>query len=293
MSYKTYYYDKQIRAYILQFMDLFIGLKVSTGYVNGEPIYIKVPIIYGNSDRVANYILAGADCLETQQASLPIMAANMTQLTLRPESNRHPAIVDRRTYMTVDDSMESDTEAEAAEKIRVKARVMPVAYTLSMELSIAVSNTDHQLQMIEQILMVFNPSLDIQTTDNAWDWTALTKVVLRDISLDVDYPTADYERVIGATMTFEIPIWISGPMKSTVNKFVGAVRTQVRDATLEERSLDDLILQEPEAIAQGITQEGIPIPLIGGIEESRIDVSTDENGMDSGIVPDPNDIDAP
>lgn len=296
MSYKTYYYDKQIRSYILQFMDIFVGLRVRTGMRNGEPLDIKVPVIYGSSDRVAAYIIGGEDCVDGQQVSLPIMAANMTALSLRPESNRHPAIQDRRTYITVDDSIEASTPEEQASKIRTKVRTMPVAYTLTMELSFATSNTDQQLQILEQILMLFNPSLDIQTTDSAWDWTSLTKVTLTDISLEVDYPTAEMERVVGGTLTFEIPIWIPGPMKETINSFVGAVRVQFRDAAEILEDLDDLVITEPQAIPQGITQDNREIPLIGGDDEpanSRVDVSEDEDGIDSGTVLPEDDIDTP
>lgn len=294
MSFKNYYYDKQFRSYILQFMDLFVGLRVRTGFRDGVAIDIKVPIIYGSSDRVAAYIMAGQDCDADQQVSLPIMAANMTAIALRPESNRHPGIVDRRTYITVDDAAESDSPEEAASKIRLKARGMPIPYTMTLELSIACSNTDQQLQVLEQILMIFTPQLEIQTTDKAWDWTSLTKVTLRDISLEVDYPTADMERVVGGTLTFEIPVWVSGPMKDTLNQYVAAVRTQVRDATLIDEDLDTLVITEPQAIAQGITKDGTEIPIIGDTpKDGQVDVSEDEDGVDSAhIIPD-EDVDAP
>ena len=35
---------------------------------------------------------------------------------------------------------------------------------------------------MEQILSLFNPSLEIQTTDNYIDWTSLTSVYLEQIS---------------------------------------------------------------------------------------------------------------
>ena len=56
---------------------------------------------------------------------------------------------------------------------------MPTPYTLSMKADIWTSNTDQKLQLLEQILVLFNPALEIQTTDNYIDWTSLSVVYLR------------------------------------------------------------------------------------------------------------------
>ena len=45
----------------------------------------------------------------------------------------------------------------------------------------ATSNTDQKLQLLEQILVLFNPALEIQQNDNPVDWTTITTVELTDI----------------------------------------------------------------------------------------------------------------
>jgi len=287
MAYKAYYYDEQIRGYILQFIDLFTNMRVRTGHRDGAPLDIRIPIIWGSTDRLAQYCLKGAEGMDTQSQSLPVMSARMIAMDVRTESNRHHGIVDRRTYMMVDDAVEADTPEEAAEKIRVKARGFPSAFTLTMELNILAANTDQHLQILEQIMMVFNPQLDIQKSDNAWDWTALTKVVLRDVALDTIFPVGEDEAYIGSTMSFEMPIWISGPAKETINQFVGAVVTNVRDGSAYNGSLEDLNIGANEgSIAAGSTNSGTSIELVGGDDnpdDSQITVVVDENGDNSGV----------
>ena len=59
---------------------------------------------------------------------------------------------------------------------------MPVPYKLTMNCDIWTSNTDQKLQILEQIFMLFNPSLEIQTTDNYIDWTSLSVLNMDNIN---------------------------------------------------------------------------------------------------------------
>ena len=42
---------------------------------------------------------------------------------------------------------------------------MPVPYLLNMQVDVWTSNTDQKLQLMEQILVLFNPALEIQHND--------------------------------------------------------------------------------------------------------------------------------
>jgi hypothetical protein len=92
-------------------------------------------------------------------------------------------------------------------------RLMPVPYNLQIKLDIWTSNTTQKLQIIEQICTLFNPALEIQSTDNYIDWTSLSYVLLESIqwtSRTVPEGTATGQVDI-ATLTFSLPIWISSP----------------------------------------------------------------------------------
>ena len=59
-------------------------------------------------------------------------------------------------------------------------RLMPVPYEMTINLDIWTSNTNQKFQLWEQIGTLFNPSLEIQSTDNYIDWTSLTVLNLKD-----------------------------------------------------------------------------------------------------------------
>lgn len=266
MAYTTYYYDSQIRRYVLQFVDLFVGLKVRTGIQgSGSTIDIPVPIQWASLDRLTQFILVGKTESETTSQSLPVMSAFMNGIAYSPERAKPTAVVDRRTYITVEDNLSASSKLAATEKIKVKSRAMPVPYTLSLELNILAENQDQHFQMLEQILMVFNPTLEVQTNDSPWDWTALTQVTLRDIGLETAFPGGEAQSFISSTLIFEMPIWISGPMKQDINKFVAGVRHIIRDGGKLEESLEDLVVPGLElgSIPAGITNTGTAIPPIG------------------------------
>ena len=54
----NYFYDRQIRRYLQQFMRFFAGFSVKMGKdANGLDIYQKVPVRYGDINRMAAHIL--------------------------------------------------------------------------------------------------------------------------------------------------------------------------------------------------------------------------------------------
>jgi hypothetical protein len=87
------------------------------------------------------------------------------------------------------------------------------------------------MQLLEQILVLFNPALEIQSTDNYIDWTSLTVCNLenvvwssRTIPVNADNP------IDIATLTFSIPIWISSPAMVKKLGVVERIVAQVFDA---------------------------------------------------------------
>jgi hypothetical protein len=93
-------------------------------------------------------------------------------------------------------------------------RLMPTPYTLTANVDIWASSTDQKLQILEQILVWFNPSLEIQTTDNFVDWTSLSVVNLENIIWsNRSIPVGVDSEIDVATLTFSMPIYINAPAK--------------------------------------------------------------------------------
>jgi hypothetical protein len=107
-------------------------------------------------------------------------------------------------------------------------RLMPVPYDLEVKLDIWTSNTEQKMQLIEQLAVLFNPSFEIQSTDNYIDWSSLSYVELTNVLwTSRTVPAGTEEPIDIATLTFNMPIWISAPAKvkrlGVIQKFIGSV----------------------------------------------------------------------
>jgi hypothetical protein len=125
-------------------------------------------------------------------------------------------------------------------------RVMPVPYKLTLKLDIWTSNTEQKLQLLEQLMIMFNPALEIQNSDNIVDWGSLTVVFLIDMSWSSrTVPMNSEEPIDVATMTFEIPVWISAPV--AVKKY-GAITNMITSLYDGDGNLTDAFLDEANAL---------------------------------------------
>jgi hypothetical protein len=237
-----YFYSEQLRSYILQFCNIFNGLKVMTGKGEcDEAQYISVPCVVGNKDRVVAAIMSGNT--QNRVFSVPIMSAYMTSIELAPERRKTPSYVDQRVAMKAGGVFPED--------LTTIKRAMPVPYNMRMELSIYASNTQQLHQIIEQLLVLFNPDLQIQKNDSEWDWTTLTRVELVDIANEENYPSSTDRRYLVWTLSFEVPIWLSIPMgvrDDMVRKII--VSIGINDGGIQEISDNGSIIPFSTKVAE-------------------------------------------
>jgi hypothetical protein len=117
-------------------------------------------------------------------------------------------------------------------------RLMPTPFTLTMKTDLWTSNTDQKLQLLEQILVLFNPSLEIQTTDNYIDWTSLSVVNLTGLNFSSRTIPAGVDSDIDVcTMTFTLPIYVTPPAKV---KKLGVVQTVIANVFTESGDILNL-----------------------------------------------------
>lgn len=231
-----FYYDQQLKSYVLQFMAIFSGMQVLVGKWNDNPErLISVPIHYGAQDRVVASILANNT--QNQPIRLPVMSAYMRNLSLSPGRMAGTGVERRKAYIPVGGLIPDDIE--------VIHQRRPVPYDLELELALYASNTEQHFQMLEQILPLFDPQLNIQLSDAPFDWTRLTHVELTNIQIDSQYPIGTDRRIIQSTMTFKMPIFIDTPAdvrKDFIEKIylrIGAVDTDAVDSYEIIAALDD------------------------------------------------------
>ena len=228
---KNYWYNGQLRKYLLQFMAIFHGLQVQTGRQNCDMAsMVPVQITAGAKDRVVAAV--GTGNTQNRVFALPIMAANITSMTISDARRKAPDMVDRRTFLPVAGIFPDD--------LRTIERVMPVPYDLQIELAIFASNTEQLHQILEQILCLFNPELQIQVTTGTFDWTRLTHVKLVDIANEENYPLGTDRSMISWTLMFEIPIFIGIPM-GVRDEIIRRVRIRIGtvDSTIGQSGFTD------------------------------------------------------
>ena len=216
-------------------MRIFIGFKYQAG--NGDEQ--SVPVMYGDLTRqVANIIRENS---ENKMPTVPRMACYITGLEMDTGRLTDPTFVSkvniRERHYDIDSDGERTYTGAQGKNVTVE-RLMPTPFTLSMRCDIWTSNTDQKLQLLEQILVLFNPALEIQTTDNYIDWTSLSVVYLTSTSFTSRSIPAGAESDIDiCTVDFEIPIWISPPAKV---KKLGVIRSIIANIFTEEGDVVNL-----------------------------------------------------
>mgnify|MGYP003333468985 FL=1 len=236
MAGPLFFYDEQIRRFLLQFARIFNNFEVEYGR-NEEGTnhtLIRVPVRYGDSSRQVSTVMQNNS--PNFLPSTPLMTFYITSLDYDRPRMQEPNFVGKlnvrqRYYDTVTDTYET-TQGNAF----TIERLMPVPYSLTINLDIWTSNTNQKFQLLEQIIPLFNPALEIQSTDNFIDWTSLTVVELDSTRWSSrTIPNGTEDPIDVATLTFKIPIWISSPAKvkklGVVERIVASIYDAQGDAT--------------------------------------------------------------
>ena len=210
---QQFFFDEQIRRYLLQFTRMISLFQVEYGRnEQGTKDLVRVPVRYGDASRNAQTIIQ--ENSRNSLPSTPLMTFYITGLDYEQSRMQDPYFVSKinvrqRTYDQATDTY--DTTQGNAFTIE---RLMPVPYRMTINLDIWTSNTNQKMQLFEQIATLFNPSLEIQSSDNYIDWTSLSVVDLeRVVWSSRTIPVGTENPIDIMTLTFGIPIWISSPAK--------------------------------------------------------------------------------
>lgn len=210
---QQFFYDGQLRRFLIQFIRSVSNFEVEFGKDrDGTKTLQQVPVYYGDASRQAQTILRGNS--ENVMNAVPAMSAYISALTYEQNRMQEPNFVSKMNLRERQYDPETGLYSTQQGDSYTIERLMPVPYKLTIKLDIWTSNTEQKMQIIEQIATLFNPSLEIQSTDNYIDWTSLTYVQLTDVQwTSRSVPSGTEEPIDIATMTFEMPIWISSPAK--------------------------------------------------------------------------------
>jgi len=274
----TFFYDEQIRRFLLQFARIFSNFDVEYGRdeEGTNHTLIRVPVKYGDWSRQAQTVLNNNSA--STMPSTPMMTFYITALDYDRPRIQEPNFIStiavrQRTYDSNTDTYET-TQGNAF----TIDRLMPVPYKLTINLDIWTSNTNQKMQLLEQILVLFNPALEIQGTDNYIDWTSLSVCELQSTKWSSRLVPVGTDNPIDiSTLTFTLPIWISSPAKvkklGVVERIVARVFDAQGDAS-EAILNNDLLL----GTRQVFTPYGYQALLVGNRIQALRQQQVVENG---------------
>jgi hypothetical protein len=279
-----YFYDGQIRRFLLQFARMVSNFEVEGGIDDdGNVTLIRVPVRYGDASRQAQTILQ--DNSRNSIPCAPTMSFYIDSLTYDRNRMQEPNFVDRRQVkQRTWDETSQEYETTQGNAFMVE-RPMPVPYKMTIKLDMWTSNTHMKFQLWEQIATLFNPALEIQSTDNYLDWTSLSVVELESETWSSRTIPNNDDAIDIATFKFNIPIWISPPARVTKEGVIHKIIASIYD---DAGNYNDAI--DGDNILLGtrvkITPHGYQILLLGN--ELRIlpkSAPGDSGAIDS--IPDP------
>jgi hypothetical protein len=255
-----FFYDNQIRRFLIQFAKIFSNWEVTKGKdPAGNEILVRVPIMYGDSSRQASTIIANNSA--SNLPSAPLITYYISGLEYDQRRTQDPTFVDRinvrqRTF----NSETGQYESVQGQAFTVE-RLMPVPYTLRITVDFWTTNYQQKLELIEQLGTLFNPSMEIQSTDNFIDWTSLSVVYQDGLTFSSrTIPQGTGNPIDVLSWKFYMPIWLSNAAKlkkmGVIEKVIASI---FKGTALQDIQNDDLLL----GTRQKITPYGYKVLLMG------------------------------
>ena len=227
-----YAYDGQIKRYLTQFMRLMSNFS----YKDAKGKLVQIPVRYGDMNRqVAQLMIKNS---ENVIQSAPFIACYIKNLEFDRDRLQDPSYVSKiniRERAFDEDGQEYLNTQGANYTVE---RLMPTPYKLQFTADIWTTNTDQKLQILEQLYVLFNPSIEIQTSNNYIDWTSLSLIELTGQKFSSRSVPQGLEQDIDiSTMDFSTPIWLTTPAKvkklGIITKIINSIFTEPSGSSIE------------------------------------------------------------
>jgi len=250
---QQYFYDQQIRRWLLQFMRLFGGFSVKMGKdATGADNYHQVPVRYGDTTRMSQHILRSNS--ENTILSVPAISCYIAELVPNAERRMTPAFEDSvQIYEKAYDPVAQTFTDKVAETYTLE-RHAPIPFDLTINVDVWTSNTEQKLQLLEQILLLFNPSVNLQSSQNPYDWTSLAVVELINVTWTArSIPQGTDDIIDVASLIFSLPIFLTPPAKVKRQVLIHSILNNISG---DYQFIDDITIgvnNNPIASRQWIT----------------------------------------
>jgi hypothetical protein len=222
-----YFYDFQLRRYLLQFMRVFSDFKYMTGPdANGLYTVNRTPIMYGDPSIMVAQIIKGAS--ENTLMPSPMFSAYIERIDLATDRIQAPQYVGKVSTTEREFDKTTGTYTENAGVRYDIERYMPVPIDIYFSLDLWTTVTDIKFQLFEQIRILFNTSLQLQQNDNILDWTSIFELWLTDITWtnrNIQQNDPDVRDIL--TFKFKCQGWINPPAKIKRSSLISQIVTNV------------------------------------------------------------------
>src|ERR1044072_2078740 len=204
-----YFYDGQQRRFLEQLVRAFSGFSYRTRRGGQSAQTLLVPCHLAQTNRMAAYITQNGS--ENTMNTVPMITVFQTGLRGRRGDLQNPTFVDN--LQVLERNINQGQYGQDRGQAYALDRLMPLPFEMDIQVDVWTSNLDQKYQLIEQILLVFYPQFEIQNSDNALDWSAVTICFVED---DLQFssrslPIGTSDEIDIMTLRLRVPFWLSPP----------------------------------------------------------------------------------
>ena len=263
----SYFYSGQLDHLLRQAIRIFSGFYYKTSGSEENPMgeLIPVPCKHGDISRIVAQLMRNNS--ENTARTVPLFAVWIKDVQL--DASRRRGVNLESISQVTERSIDTVTGRYAGTPgaSYTVSRLMPVPVIVKLQLDLVTSNTNQLWQILEQLILLFNPICDVQLNENPLDWSALTTMELEDINYNSkSIPVGVDDSYNQSTWTFSIPFHINPPAK---------VKQLVNIKTIITDTWDDGYFSE---IITSVADHKISISGNTAILLGKFGNLTDENG---------------
>ena len=214
-------------------------LMSSFSYKDNKGNLVQIPVRYGDMNRqVASVLKKNSEKILN---SAPFIACYIKNFEYARDRVQDPYNISKvnireRAY---DDAGQEYLNTQGANY--TVERLMPTPYNITFVADIWSTNTDQKLQILEQILVLFNPAMEIQTTSNYIDWTSLSYLEQTGITWSSrSVPQGTENDIDICSISFLSPAWITAPAKVKKLGIITKIITNIFDEQTGAIKMNDI-----------------------------------------------------
>ena len=210
-------------------MRVFTGFQTQDGVErDGDMNTKKIPVVYGNMSRVVAHHINKGDTYQNQR--LPLFAVHLDDIEIDTEQRRN-----FHHKENINSYKANPTNPKTVN------RLMGPAYIMQVSVSVYASSIRELLEIVEQVLLVFNPRITIHVDSSVYNSNYITEINLDSIQNDIQYPMGTDSRIVMMTLGFSVPVRLSYPSYIGDGSIIEQIKWKIIEETSESVMIEDSV----------------------------------------------------